>query len=104
MPEPDYSEFPTTPTGWQERQLADWQTVTPLSTEDVRPAPRRSVDLVALIAGVAFVLFAVMGLTGLSLDPGFLADGGVLWLVLIGAGVALLVKELRRARRRPTSG
>jgi hypothetical protein len=104
VPEPDYSEFPTTPTGWQERQLADWQTVTPLSTEDVDHPTHRSVDVVALIAGAVFVLFAVLGLSGLSLDAGLLADGGVLWLVLIGAGVALLVKELRRARRRGTPG
>ena len=33
----DYSEFPTTPTGWQERQARDWQTITPLSTEDAEP-------------------------------------------------------------------
>ena len=39
----DYSEFPTTPTGWQERQSQEWQTVTPLSTEDVAP-PKRRVD------------------------------------------------------------
>ena len=100
MPEPDYSEFSTTPTGWQERQLADWQTVTPLTTEDPDRAGRRSTDVVALVAGAVFVLFAVLGLTGLSLDIGFLTDGGVMWLVLIGAGVALLVNELRRARRR----
>jgi hypothetical protein len=100
VPEPDYSEFSTTPTGWQERQLADWQTVTPLTTEDEPRAGRRSLDVVALVAGAVFVLFAVLGLTGLSLDIGFLADGGVMWLVLIGAGVALLVNELRRARRR----
>jgi hypothetical protein len=101
---PDYSEFPTTPTGWQERQLADWQTVTPLSTEDEDRSTRRSVDMVALIAGAVFVLFAVLGLSGLALDVGFFSDGGVLWLVLIGAGVALLVSELRRARRRSTPG
>jgi len=100
VPEPDYSEFSTTPTGWQERQLADWQTVTPLTTEDPDRAGRRSPDVVALVAGAVFVLFAVLGLTGLSLDIGFLTDGGVMWLVLIGAGVALLVNELRRARRR----
>jgi len=97
--EPDYSEFSTTPTGWQERALADWQSVTPLSTEDAAPPPRRSVDLVALVAGVLFVLVAVLGLSGLDLDPGFLVDGGVLWGLLVGAGLALLVKELRRARR-----
>jgi hypothetical protein len=101
---PDYSEFPTTPTGWQERALADWQTITPLSTEDENRTPRRSVDVVALVAGVVFVVFAVLGLSGLSLTEGFLADGGVLWLVLIGAGVALLVRELRRASRRGTTG
>jgi hypothetical protein len=101
---PDYSEFPTTPTGWQERQLADWQTVTPLETEDPDRTPRRSVDVVALIAGSVFVLFAVLGLSGLDLTAGFLADGGILWLVLVGAGVALLVSELRRARRRGTTG
>ena len=102
MPEPDYSEFSTTPTGWQERQLADWQTVTPLETEDADRRTRRSVDVVALVAGAAFVLFAVLGLTDLTFDVGFLADGGVVWLVLIGAGVALLVNELRRARRGQT--
>ena len=102
MAEPDYSEFSTTPTGWQERQLADWQTVMPLSTEDPDRRPRRSFDLVALVAGAVFVLFAVLGLTGVSLVGGFLDDGGVVWLVLVGAGVALLVNELRRARRRST--
>jgi hypothetical protein len=97
---PDYSEFSTTPTGWQERALADWQTVTPLETEDEDRSTRRSVDVVALVAGAVFTLFAVLGLSGVDLDAGIFADGGVLWLVLIGAGVALLVRELRRARRR----
>ena len=104
MPEPDYSEFPTTPTGWQERQLADWQTVTPLETEDSDRTTRRSVDVVALVAGVVFTLFALIGMSGVSLDSRFFTDGGVLWVVLIGAGVALLVSELRRARRRGTTG
>jgi hypothetical protein len=58
------------------------------------------VDVVALVAGAVFTLFAVLGLSGVDLDAGIFADGGVLWLVLIGAGVALLVRELRRARRR----
>ena len=51
----DYSEFPTTPTAWQERA---WQEIAPLETEDP-PAPRRSVDLVALIPGLAFVALAI---------------------------------------------
>ena len=33
----DYSEFPTTPTGWQETAGAEWETVTPLTTEDIAP-------------------------------------------------------------------
>ena len=38
----DYSEFPTTPTAWQEQQVRDWQTVMPLATEDPEPpAPAR---------------------------------------------------------------
>jgi len=97
--EPDYSEFETTPTAWQERALADWQTVTPLTTEDADRSPRRSTDLVALVAGAVFVLLAVLGLSGVDLESGFLVDGGFLWVLLIGAGTALLVKELRRARR-----
>ena len=94
---PDYSEFPTTPTGWQERQLHDWQTVTPLSTEDPEPR-RRRVDLVALVPGVIFVVLAVTVLAGRTARSS--SSGGLLWVVLIGAGLALLVSELRRARRR----
>jgi hypothetical protein len=74
--------------------------VSPRATEDEDRSARRSVDVVALVAGVVFSLFAVLGLSGVDLDAGSFADGGVLWLVLIGAGVALLVTELRRARRR----
>lgn len=96
----DYSEFPTTPTAWQEQQLRDWQTVTPLSTEDVEPAPRRSRDLGALIPGVFFIVLAITLMAGVDLPVRLFEDGGFLWVVLIGAGVALLVSELRKARRR----
>ena len=75
-----------------------WQQVTPLETED-RPAERR-VDAVALIAGSAFTVIALAGLTGVTAALDLLAGGVLVWLVLIGAGVALLVSELRRARRR----
>lgn len=106
MVEPDYSEFSTTPTGWQERQLADWQAVAPLSTEDPARPTRRSLDVVALVAGAVFVLFAVLGLTGASIGVGLFAEGGFLlvWLALVGAGIVLLVNELRRARRRGSAG
>jgi hypothetical protein len=96
---PDYSEFPTTPTAWQERALAeDWQHVTALAP--VEPPARRRPDLVALVPGVAFVVLALVFLAGVTVPLGFLADGGLLWLLLIGAGVTLLVSELRKARRR----
>ncbi|CCG05056.1 hypothetical protein [Blastococcus saxobsidens] len=94
----DYSEFPTTPTAWQEQQ---WQMVAPLETED-RPQPQqpRRVDLVALVAGLFFLVVAVSTMVGLNFSLGLLDDGGLLWVLLIGAGIALLVKELRKARRR----
>jgi len=94
---PDYSEFPTTPTAWQEQA---WREVAPLPMEDPPPpAPRRRPDLVALVPGILFVFLAVTLMTGLDLPLVLFADGGILWVVLIGAGVALLVSELRKARR-----
>ena len=95
----DYSEFPTTPTGWQERQAQEWQTVTPLSTEDA-PPPQRRVDLGALIPGLVFVVLAVVLMTGVDLPFGLWRGGGFVWVLLVGAGIALLVSELRKARRR----
>jgi hypothetical protein len=96
----DYSEFPTTPTAWQEQQLKDWETVTPLTTEDVEPARRRTVDLGALIPGLVFIVLAITLMTGLALPLGIWGDGGFVWALLIGGGIALLVSELKKARRR----
>ncbi|WP_409328787.1 hypothetical protein [Trujillonella humicola] len=99
----DYSEFPTTPTAWQEQALRELTAADApvLAGATAVPAPRRRrPDLVALVPGLLFVLWALIGLTPADLPLGVLEDGGVLWLVLIGAGVALLVSEVRRARRR----
>ncbi len=95
----DYSEFPTTPTAWQERQARDWETITPLSTEDPEP-PRKRVDLGALIPGVVFSLLAIVLMTGVDLRFGLWRDGGFVWVLLIGGGIALLISELRKARHR----
>ncbi len=95
----DYSEFPTTPTAWQEVHAADWQTVTALEIEDAAP-PHRGVDRIALVPGILFVVLAIVLMAGAGLPDGLFGDGGILWLVLIGAGFALLVSELRKARRR----
>ncbi len=95
---PDYSEFPTTPTAWQERALAeDWQHTPALAVPEPR---RRRPDLVALVPGVAFVVLALVFIVGVTIPLGFLADGGLLWLLLNGAGIALLVSEVRKVRHR----
>ena len=94
---PDYSEFPTTPTAWQERA---WQEIAPLPPEDPPVPPRPRVDLVALVPGVAFITIAVLVLTGVDVPMTIFRDGGVLWAVLIIAGVALLLREVRRSGRR----
>ncbi|TFV65776.1 UNVERIFIED_ORG: hypothetical protein E4P37_08560 [Bacillus sp. AZ43] len=96
----DYSEFPTTPTAWQEAQLKDWQTITPLSTEDTPEPTRKGPDLTALVPGVLFIALAIVLMTGADLDFGFWGDGGIVWILLIGGGVMLLVSELKKSRRR----
>jgi hypothetical protein len=86
----DYSEFPTTPTAWQE--------ITPLETEDTAPVPhRRTVDWVALIPGLIFIALAITLMSGIELF--LFENGGLVWVALIGGGVALLVSELRKVRR-----
>jgi hypothetical protein len=97
---PDYSEFPTTPTGWQERALADWQAITPLSTEDPAPPARRRPDPVSLVLGVAFMVWAVVLMAGVHLPTAVWRDGGLGWVLLVVGGLALMVTEVRRARRR----
>ncbi len=94
---PDYSEFPTTPTAWQE---AAWQEVAPLEVEDPPRPARRGVDLTALVPGLTFVVLALTVMVGAVLPFDLLFGGGLLWLLLLGGGVALLVTEVRRARRR----
>ena len=97
---PDYSEFPTTPTAWQEAQLleAHWESVQQLQQADAPVVPRRGVDLVALIPGVFFCLVAVVLMAGVNLPLALFRDGGVVWVLLIGAGVLLLLGEVRKAR------
>ena len=86
----DYSEFPTTPTAWQE--------VTPLETEDPAPPVRRAVDWVALVPGLVFIALAITLMTGIELF--LFENGGLVWITLISGGVALLVSELRKVRRK----
>jgi hypothetical protein len=94
---PDYSEFPTTPTGWQERA---WQEVAPLPNEYPPPAPRRRLDPVALVFGVVFVGLAVVLMSGVTIPGLLFHNGGILWALLIAGGVVILAGELRKGRRR----
>ena len=95
----DYSEFPTTPTAWQEAQAQDWGPVSAIDTEDAVPQ-RRLPDLVALVPGVLFVILAISLMSGLHLPEVFFRDGALFWVVLLGVGLALVLSELRKARRR----
>src|SRR5689334_13159289 len=94
---PDYSEFPTTPTAWQEAALRDsWQEVHPLPTEDPAPPARRRLDKVSLVAGLLFTVLALLALSGVSFSGAVFSGGGLLWAVLIALGVLLLAGELRK--------
>jgi hypothetical protein len=78
--------------------VADWQAVTPLETED-GPPPRRRPDLGALIPGLVFIALAILLMSPADL-PRELFDGVLAYVVVIVAGIALMVSELRRSRRR----
>ena len=78
--------------------MAERQAVTPLETEDGTP-PRRRPDLGALIPGLVFIALAILLMSPADL-PEELFDGVLAWIVVIVAGIALMVSELRRSRRR----
>ncbi|WP_299952371.1 hypothetical protein [uncultured Modestobacter sp.] len=63
------------------------------------PAARRDVDSLSLVAGILFIGLAVLLMTGVTLPLDWFSHG-FSWVLLIGAGLALLVNELRKARRR----
>ena len=98
---PDYSEFPTTPTAWQEAQWreARQESVQELAAQE-EPRPRRRPDPVALIPGVIFTVIAIVLMTGVNLPWTIFRDGGLVWVLLIGAGVLLLLSELRKLQHR----
>ena len=96
---PDYSEFPTTPTAWQEAQWEEFRTLETETPPQKLPERRRP-DLIALIPGVIFTVIAIVLMTGVDLPGTIFRDGGLVWVLLIGAGVLLLLGELRKLRRR----
>lgn len=78
--------------------MADPQAVTPTGTGEGSP-PRRRPDLGALIPGLVFIALAIVLMSPADL-PEELFDGVLAWIVVIIAGIALMVSELRRSRRR----
>ncbi len=63
--------------------------------------PRRGVDLMALVAGLVFLAFSIVSVTVGVFDLPRLG-AAPLWLILIGAGILLLVSELRSRRHTST--
>jgi hypothetical protein len=63
------------------------------------PARRWEVERTPLIAGVLFIVLAIVLMSGVDLSAGWFSHGFG-WILLIGGGLALLVNELRRTRRR----
>jgi hypothetical protein len=68
-------------------------------TKDPAPSTRRRLDVGALVAGTVFIVLAVVLMSGVDVSLDWF-DHGLAWIALVAAGVALLVNELRRARRR----
>jgi fatty acid desaturase len=87
--------FRPEPTGRQETEVLPDD----LFTKDTSEPPRRRLDLVALLAGAVFIVLAITLMAGVTV-PADWWDHDLGWLVLIAAGVALLVNELRKARRK----
>ena len=95
----DYSEFPTTPTRWHENLMPEPEATVEPTGATAEPARRRAVDPVSLISGLLFIALAVLMMSGVDVSLDWFGHG-IAWILLIGAGVGLLVNELRRARRR----
>jgi hypothetical protein len=93
----DYSEFPTTPTRWHENLLPEPETTPPATSPP--PPVRRPVDPFSLIAGLLFIALAVLLMSGVDVSLDWFGHG-IAWILLIGAGIGLLLNELRRTRRR----
>jgi hypothetical protein len=73
--------------------------VWPGQPDPAAPTTRHQVEPTPLVAGMLFILIAVVLMTGMDLPIGWFHHS-LAWIALIGAGIALLVNELVRARRR----
>ena len=71
----------------------------PLPSPTDPPARRRDLDTTALVPGVLFIVLAIVLMSGVDLSVDWFGHG-IAWIVLIGAGLALLANEFRKSRRR----
>ena len=81
------------PFAWQ-----DTEVIPGSGTPEASSTGRREVERTPLVAGVLFIVRALLLMSGV--DLGAVWDRGLVWVLLIGGGVTLLVSELRRGRRR----
>ena len=88
--------FRPEPTGRQETEVFPDDF---LVTKDAPEPTHRRLDIGALIAGIVFIVLAIALMAGATV-PADWWDRDLGWLVLVAAGVALLVNELRKARRK----
>ena len=68
-------------------------------TKDTPEPTTRHLDVGALVAGGVFIVLAIVLMSGVDVPTSWL-DHDLGWLALVAAGLALLVNELRKARRR----
>jgi hypothetical protein len=72
---------------------------TPVGASPAGTEQHRDVEPTPLVAGVLFILLAVLLMTGIDIPADWFGHG-IAWILLIGAGIALLVNELRKSRKR----
>ena len=69
------------------------------TTLDPGTPRKREVERTPLVAGVLFIVVAVVLMSGVDLSAGWFSHGFG-WVLMIGGGLALLLNELRKARHR----
>jgi len=68
-------------------------------TKDPTPRTGRRLDVGALVAGTVFIVLAIVLMSGVDVSLDWF-DHGLAWILLVAAGVALLINELRKSRQR----
>ena len=94
----DTEVFPTEQFGATTAQPTTAQPTTAQPGAD-EPGRRRDVDAGSLVTGLLFIALAILLMAGVDVSIDWFGHG-IAWVLLIGAGVALLVNEVRRSRRR----